>query len=124
MNRGFSRALALSFLTVVLTATPALADKDTGRDGGGDYFGGRDRGAEHAGKEDRDRGGDRGHESGGGYEGGGHHEGGGGRDGGGGGHEGGGHGGGGGSRGTPAPIAGLGLLAFGAIGYGLRKLRK
>lgn len=33
-------------------------------------------------------------------------------------------GGGGGSKGTPAPIAGLGILALGAIGYGARKLRK
>ena len=36
------------------------------------------------------------------------------------------HGGGGGgdAHGTPAPIAGLGLLALGAIRYGSRKLRK
>lgn len=87
MNRGLSRALALSILTVTFASTPALADMSSGRDGG----------AEHAG----DRGGDRGHEGGGGHD-----------------------EGGGGSRGTPAPIAGLGLLAFGAIGYGLRKLRK
>ncbi len=33
-------------------------------------------------------------------------------------------GGGGGAKGTPAPIAGLGVLALGAIGYGSRKLRK
>ena len=33
-------------------------------------------------------------------------------------------GGGGGSHGTPAPIAGLGLLALGAIRYGSKKLRK
>ncbi|NIJ32436.1 hypothetical protein [Sphingomonas oligoaromativorans] len=106
MNRGLSRAFALSILTVTFASTPALADKGSGSD----YFGGRDRGAEHAG----DRGGDRGHEGGGSHD-----------EGGSGGHEGGGHsGGGGGSRGTPAPIAGLGLLAFGAIGYGLRKLRK
>lgn len=32
-------------------------------------------------------------------------------------------GGGGGSKGTPAPIAGLGILALGAIGYGARKLK-
>ncbi len=31
---------------------------------------------------------------------------------------------GGGGKGTPAPIAGLGVLALGAIGYGSRKLRK
>lgn len=44
---------------------------------------------------------------------------------GGGSHHGGGvKGGGGGSKGTPAPIAGLGLLALGAMGYGTRKLLK
>jgi hypothetical protein len=42
-----------------------------------------------------------------------------------GGGQGAGHGkGNGGSKGTPAPIAGLGVLALGAIGYGTRKLRK
>ena len=38
---------------------------------------------------------------------------------------GGGHGkGGGGTKGTPAPIAGLGIVALGALGYGSRKLRR
>lgn len=47
--------------------------------------------------------------------------GGGGNHGGGGGKHG---GGGGGAKGTPAPIAGLGILALGAIGYGTRRLQK
>ena len=41
MNRGLSRAFALSILTVTFASTPALADKGSGSD----YFGGRDRGA-------------------------------------------------------------------------------
>jgi len=65
-----------------------------------------------------------------------HHEGGnaGGRDSGGGvgrgdsgrggGSEGGSGGGGGGAHGTPAPLAGVGLLALAALGYGSRRLRR
>lgn len=36
----------------------------------------------------------------------------------------GGNGKGGGSKGSPAPIAGLGILALGAIGYGTRRLQR